>query len=235
MKPPMKGASSGPVKTVMEKTVMAMPRVRLSNMSEKIAATTASGQAPKKPAKKRVMRTVWRSLATACGDVEDGEAEHGDDEGQAAALELGAGAPKRSGRWRSRGRRRRHRGGHLGGHAELDADGARWRRRKMLEPKAEVMVVKPSMAAVAILGPGMLATCHGGSGVLLWKQTTTRQHSSSRAASSGHAAGHQAHQTRPRSPPGSAAAEGRACRRRSWAAVVFPSLLLGSRPTVPLC
>ncbi len=65
MKPPTKGASMGPVKTVMEKTVMAMPRVRLSNMSEKTAATTARGQAPKKPAKKRVMSTVWRSLATA--------------------------------------------------------------------------------------------------------------------------------------------------------------------------
>jgi hypothetical protein len=69
MKPPMKGASKGPVKTAMEKMVMAMPRVALLNMSEKTAATTASGQAPKKPAKKRQMRTVWRSLATAVAMV----------------------------------------------------------------------------------------------------------------------------------------------------------------------
>ena len=58
MKPPMKGARSGPVNTVIEKTVMARPRVRLSNMSENTAATTASGQAPKSPPKKRQRRTV---------------------------------------------------------------------------------------------------------------------------------------------------------------------------------
>ena len=65
MKPPIKGARSGPVKTVMEKTVMARPRVRLSNMSENTAATTARGQAPKRPPKKRQRRTVWRSLPVA--------------------------------------------------------------------------------------------------------------------------------------------------------------------------
>lgn len=65
MKPPTKGARRGPVNTAIEKSVMAIPRVRLSNMSEKTAATTAKGQAPKKPAKKRQMSTVWRSLAVA--------------------------------------------------------------------------------------------------------------------------------------------------------------------------
>ena len=45
----MKGARSGPVKTVIENTVIANPRVLLSNISEKTAATTASGQAPKIP------------------------------------------------------------------------------------------------------------------------------------------------------------------------------------------
>jgi hypothetical protein len=39
MKPPMKGAMSGPVKTMREKIVIAMPRVLLLNMSEKTAAT----------------------------------------------------------------------------------------------------------------------------------------------------------------------------------------------------
>lgn len=58
MKPPMKGASMGPVKTVMEKMAIAVPRVLLSNMSEKTAATTARGAAPKKPPKNRQMRTV---------------------------------------------------------------------------------------------------------------------------------------------------------------------------------
>lgn len=65
MKPPIKGANKGPVKTVMEKTVMARPRVLLSNISEKMAATTANGQEPKTPAKKRVNMTVCRSLAVA--------------------------------------------------------------------------------------------------------------------------------------------------------------------------
>ena len=58
MKPPTKGASKGPVKTVIEKTVMARPRVLLSNMSEKTAATTVRGQDPKTPAKKRDSITV---------------------------------------------------------------------------------------------------------------------------------------------------------------------------------
>jgi hypothetical protein len=39
MKPPIKGARRGPVKTVIEKIVIAMPRVRLSYISEKTAAT----------------------------------------------------------------------------------------------------------------------------------------------------------------------------------------------------
>jgi hypothetical protein len=45
----MNGASKGPVKTVIEKTVIANPRVLLSNISEKTAATTAKGHAPKIP------------------------------------------------------------------------------------------------------------------------------------------------------------------------------------------
>jgi hypothetical protein len=49
MNPPIKGASNGPVKTVIEKTVIANPRVLLSNMSENTAATTARGHAPKIP------------------------------------------------------------------------------------------------------------------------------------------------------------------------------------------
>jgi hypothetical protein len=65
MKPPMKGASSGPMKTVAEKTATASPRSLLSNMSAKTAATMASGEEPKMPAKKRHMRMVWRSFATA--------------------------------------------------------------------------------------------------------------------------------------------------------------------------
>jgi hypothetical protein len=69
MKPPMNGASRGPVKTDMEKMVMAMPRVELLNMSENTAATTARGQAPKKPAKKRQIRIVCRSLAAAVAMV----------------------------------------------------------------------------------------------------------------------------------------------------------------------
>jgi hypothetical protein len=39
MKPPMNGARKGPQKTVTENTVIANPRVRLSNMSEKTAPT----------------------------------------------------------------------------------------------------------------------------------------------------------------------------------------------------
>lgn len=65
MKPPIKGAIKGPVKTVMEKMVMAMPRVRLSNMSEKTAATQVSGQAPKNPLKNRQISSVCKSLETA--------------------------------------------------------------------------------------------------------------------------------------------------------------------------
>jgi hypothetical protein len=65
MKPPMKGANKGPMKTVAEKTATARPRSLLSNMSAKTAATMASGLEPKRPVKKRQIITVCRSLATA--------------------------------------------------------------------------------------------------------------------------------------------------------------------------
>ncbi len=65
VKPPMKGASRGPVNTVIEKTVTARPRVRLLNISENTAATTARGQDPKPPPKNRQIRTVCRSFPTA--------------------------------------------------------------------------------------------------------------------------------------------------------------------------
>lgn len=65
MKPPTKGASRGPVKTAMEKIVMAAPLVALLYMSEKTAATTARGHAPKKPAKNRQIKRVCRSFAVA--------------------------------------------------------------------------------------------------------------------------------------------------------------------------
>lgn len=58
MKPPINGARSGPEKTVMVKGVMARPLRRLSNMSENTAATTETGQAPKKPLKNRQSMTV---------------------------------------------------------------------------------------------------------------------------------------------------------------------------------
>ena len=65
VKPPMNGARRGPVKTVIEKTVTARPRVRLLNISEKTAATTARGQDPKTPPKNRQIKTVCRSFPTA--------------------------------------------------------------------------------------------------------------------------------------------------------------------------
>lgn len=49
MNPPINGAINGAAKTVIEKTVIARPRVLLSNISEKTAATTAKGHAPKIP------------------------------------------------------------------------------------------------------------------------------------------------------------------------------------------
>ena len=58
MKPPMKGASRGPLNTVIEKTVIASPLVLLSNMSENTAATTARGHAPKIP---KVCRSKFNS------------------------------------------------------------------------------------------------------------------------------------------------------------------------------
>ena len=61
----MNGAINGPVKTVIEKIVIAIPRVRLSNMSEKTAATQVRGQAPKKPLKNRQINSVCKSLETA--------------------------------------------------------------------------------------------------------------------------------------------------------------------------
>lgn len=57
--------NSGPVKAVMVKRVIARPRMRLSKMSEKTAATTAIEHAPKKPPKKRHSMMVWRSFAVA--------------------------------------------------------------------------------------------------------------------------------------------------------------------------
>ena len=65
MKPPIKGARRGPRNTVLAKIAIAMPRVWLSNISAKTAATTVSGQLPKTPEKKRVIMTVCRSLAVA--------------------------------------------------------------------------------------------------------------------------------------------------------------------------
>jgi len=65
MNPPMNGARRGPVKTVMENKVIARPRVRLSNISEKTAATTANGQAPKRPPKNREIKIVCRSFPEA--------------------------------------------------------------------------------------------------------------------------------------------------------------------------
>lgn len=58
MKPPMNGATKGPLNTMREKTVIARPLLLLSNISEKTAATTVKGQAPKKPAKNLHIITV---------------------------------------------------------------------------------------------------------------------------------------------------------------------------------
>ena len=65
MKPPMKGANNGPMKTVAEKTAIAKPRVLLLNISANAAATTAKGHEPNKPSKNRQIMTVWMSFATA--------------------------------------------------------------------------------------------------------------------------------------------------------------------------
>ena len=45
--------------------MIAIPRVRLSNMSENTAATHVRGQAPKNPLKNRQMSSVCKSLETA--------------------------------------------------------------------------------------------------------------------------------------------------------------------------
>lgn len=58
MKPPINGARKGPQNTVREKAVIARPLLLLSYMSEKTAATTVKGQAPKKPAKNLHIITV---------------------------------------------------------------------------------------------------------------------------------------------------------------------------------
>lgn len=63
--PPRNGARSGPVKTIIENTVIARPRLLLSNISEKTAATTARGQEPNTPPKNRQIKTVCRSFPTA--------------------------------------------------------------------------------------------------------------------------------------------------------------------------
>ena len=49
----------------MENTATAVPRVRLSNISENTAATTDSGQAPAKPEKNRQIMMVWMFAAVA--------------------------------------------------------------------------------------------------------------------------------------------------------------------------
>jgi hypothetical protein len=53
------------VKTVNANTVTAMPRLTAENMSAKTAATTANGADPNNPAKKRQIKTVWRSFPAA--------------------------------------------------------------------------------------------------------------------------------------------------------------------------
>jgi hypothetical protein len=58
MKLPTNGVSNGPMNTVSKKQAIARPRVSLLYMSAKIAATTASGQDPKSPSKKRQIRAV---------------------------------------------------------------------------------------------------------------------------------------------------------------------------------
>jgi len=65
MKPPTNGARRGPMKTVAEKHAIASPRVSLSHISAKMAATTANGADPKNPSQKRQMRTVWMFWAVA--------------------------------------------------------------------------------------------------------------------------------------------------------------------------
>jgi hypothetical protein len=65
MKPPMKGANSGPTNTVIANMVIARPRSLLLYMSANTAPTTVSGQAPENPAKKRQINTVWASFPTA--------------------------------------------------------------------------------------------------------------------------------------------------------------------------
>lgn len=65
MKPPMNGASKGPMKTVAENTATANPRVLLLNMSVNAAATTARGHEPNKPSKNRQIMIVCTSFATA--------------------------------------------------------------------------------------------------------------------------------------------------------------------------
>jgi hypothetical protein len=77
MKPPINGASKGPVKTVIEKTVIANPRVLLSNMSEKTAATTANGQAPKIPACKSAQQDSLEILGGCNRDLKDRKSKHG--------------------------------------------------------------------------------------------------------------------------------------------------------------
>ena len=65
MNPPIKGARSGPLKTVIENTVIARPLCRLLNISAKTAPTQVSGQAPKNPPKNLEIMIVCVSFATA--------------------------------------------------------------------------------------------------------------------------------------------------------------------------
>jgi hypothetical protein len=59
------GPASGPLNTEAAKAAIAIPRVSLLKISEKIAGTIVRAQDPKSPAKKRQIRSVWMSFDTA--------------------------------------------------------------------------------------------------------------------------------------------------------------------------
>lgn len=63
--PPVNGDANGPTKTAMAKIAIAIPRYWLLYRSAKIAGTTDSGLAAKKPAKNRVNMIVCTSFAVA--------------------------------------------------------------------------------------------------------------------------------------------------------------------------
>ena len=64
------------MKTATAKAAIAKPRVLLSNMSAKAAATTANGQEPKRPSKKRQIMMVWISLAVATAVAKRAKPKH---------------------------------------------------------------------------------------------------------------------------------------------------------------